>query len=134
MAKVKSIVKKVNFTGLSVAYIIYVYAQIIKLTKYCVLEEKFTQIWIKSGDLNVSILCYLNIYNLYMYKHETIRNWLIDCLTFIWFNWNLETTDWLTSCLVKVHSTTNFTLPLFHLFFILCKSFQFCKMSLISNC
>ena len=45
---------------------------------------------------NVSILC--------MLLHETIRNRLIGYLTFISVNWNLETTNWLTGYLVKVHS------------------------------
>ena len=49
---------------------------------------------------------YSNIYNLYMYKHETIRNRLIGYLTFISVNRNLETTDELTGYLVKVHRTT----------------------------
>ena len=40
-----------------------------------------------------------------MHKHETIRNQLIGYLTFISVIGNLETTDRLTSYLVKVHST-----------------------------
>ena len=49
----------------------------------------------------------LNIYNLYMYNHETIRNRLIGYLTFISVNWNLETTDQLTGYSVKVLSTNS---------------------------
>ena len=45
---------------------------------FCVLEWKFTQILIKFGDL--ICVCYSNIYNLYMYKHETVRNQLIGYL------------------------------------------------------
>ena len=42
--------------------------------KFCVLEGKFTQIWIKFGDLTCQFcVCYSNIYNLYMYKHETVK-------------------------------------------------------------
>ena len=41
-----------------------------------------------------------------MYKHETIRNWLIGYLIFISVNWNLETTDRLAGYSIKVHSTT----------------------------
>ena len=48
---------------------------------------------------------YSYIYNLYMYKHETIRNQLINYLTFISVNWNLEKTDRLTGYSVKVHNT-----------------------------
>ena len=48
---------------------------------------------------------YSNIYNLYMYKHITVRNQLIGYLVFISVNWNLETTDRLTGYSVKVHST-----------------------------
>ena len=67
---------------------------------------KFTQIWIKYGDLMCQFCaCYLNIYNLYMYKHEIIRNWLIGYSTFILANWNLEITDRLTVYLVKTQST-----------------------------
>ena len=51
-------------------------------------------------------VCYSNIYNLYMYKHKTVRNRLIGYLVFISVNWNLETTDRLTSYSVKVHSTS----------------------------
>ena len=51
-------------------------------------------------------VCYSNIYNLYMYKHETIRNRLIGYLKFIPVNWNLETADQLTGYSVKVHSTS----------------------------
>ena len=40
-----------------------------------------------------------------MYKHETIKNQLISYLTFILVIGNLETTDRLTSYLVKVHTT-----------------------------
>ena len=47
---------------------------------------------------------YSNIYNLYMRKHETIRNQLIGYLTFISVIGNLETTDQLTGYSVKVHS------------------------------
>ena len=49
---------------------------------FCVLEGKFTQIWIKFGDLMCQFgVCYSNIYNLYiMYKHETVRNRLIGYL------------------------------------------------------
>ena len=50
-------------------------------------------------------VCYSNIYNLYMYKHETIRNQLIGYLTFILVIGNLETTDRLTGYSVKLHST-----------------------------
>ena len=46
-------------------------------------------------------VCYSNIYNLYMYKHEIIRNRLIGYLTFISVNRNLETTVRLTNYLVK---------------------------------
>ena len=54
---------------------------------------------------NVSILyMYSNIYNLYMRKHETIRNQLIGYLTFISVIGNLETTDQLTGYSVKVNS------------------------------
>ena len=54
---------------------------------------------------NVSFLyMYSNIYNLYMRKHETIRNQLIGYLTFISVIGNLETTDQLTGYSVKVHS------------------------------
>ena len=54
---------------------------------FCVLEGKFTQIWIKFGDLMCKFcVCYSNIYNLYMNKHETIRNRLIGYLTFILVN------------------------------------------------
>ena len=48
-------------------------------------------------------MCHSNIYNLFMYKHETIRNRLIRYL-------NLETSDRLTGYLVKVHSTTLYKL------------------------
>ena len=52
--------------------------------KVCGLEEKFTQIWIKFGDLMCQFcVCYSNISNLYMYKYETIRNQLIGYLTLI---------------------------------------------------
>ena len=47
-----------------------------------------------------------NIYNLYLYKHETIKNLLIGYLIFISVNRNLETADQLTGYLVKVNSTT----------------------------
>ena len=54
---------------------------------FCVLEGKFTHISIKFGDL-ICQFCvfYSNIYNLYMYKHETIRNRLIGYLIFISVN------------------------------------------------
>ena len=51
---------------------------------FCVLEGKFTQIWIKFGDLMCRFcVCYSNIYNLYMYKHETVKIRLIGYLIFI---------------------------------------------------
>ena len=54
---------------------------------FCVLKGKFTQISIKLGDLMCQLCVgYLNIYNLYMYKHETIRNRLIGYLIFISVN------------------------------------------------
>ena len=75
--------------------------------KICVLGGKFTQIWIKLAELMCQFcVCYSNIYNLYMYKHKTVRNQLIGYLVFISVNWNLETTDRLTGYSVKVHSTT----------------------------
>ena len=41
---------------------------------FCVLEGKFTQVCIKFGDLMYQFcVCYSKIYNLYMYKHETVR-------------------------------------------------------------
>ena len=43
-----------------------------------------------------------------MYKHETIKNQLISNLTFILVIGNLETTDQLTSYLVKVHTTITY--------------------------
>ena len=55
---------------------------------------KFTQIRIKFGGLMFQFcVCYSNIYNLYMCKHETIRNRLIGYLKFILVIGNLETTD-----------------------------------------
>ena len=55
--------------------------------KFCVMEGKFTQIWIKFGDLMCQFcVCYSNIYNLYMYKHETVRNRLNGNLIFISVN------------------------------------------------
>ena len=53
-------------------------------------------------------VCYSNIYNLYMYKHETIKNRLIGYLTFILVIGSLETTDRLTSYSVKVHTTITY--------------------------
>ena len=54
---------------------------------FCVLEGKFTEIWIKFGDLMCQFcVCYSNIYNLYMYKHETVRNRLIGYLILISVN------------------------------------------------
>ena len=42
--------------------------------KFVCWEWKFSQIWIKFGDLMCQFcVCYSNIYNLYMYKHETVR-------------------------------------------------------------
>ena len=64
------------------------------------MEGKLIEIWIEFGELH-----YFNIYNMYMYKHNTIRNLLIGYLTFILVIGNLETTDRLTGYLVKVHST-----------------------------
>ena len=49
-------------------------------------------------------VCYSNIYNLYMCKHETIRNQLISSLAFTLITKNLETA---TSYSVKVHSTNS---------------------------
>ena len=57
-------------------------------------------------------VCYSNIYNLYMYKHETGRNQIIGYLISIPVNWNLETTDRLTSYSVKVHSTNAYNIHL----------------------
>ena len=48
-------------------------------------------------------MCYSNIYNLYMYRCEPIRNLLIGYLTFILVIGNLETTNRLTGYSVKVH-------------------------------
>ena len=46
--------------------------------KFWVLEGKFTQIWIKFEDLMCQFcVCHSIIYNLYMYKNETVRNRLI---------------------------------------------------------
>ena len=71
----------------------------------CVLEGKFTQIWIKFAELMCQFcICYSNIYNLYMCKHETIRNRLISSLAFTLVTENLETA---TSYSVKVHSTNS---------------------------
>ena len=56
------------------------------------METKFTQIWIKFGELTCQF-CDSNIYNLYMCKHETIRNRLSSYLVFISVNGNLKTTD-----------------------------------------
>ena len=69
------------------------------------MEAKFTQIWIKFGELMCqSYVCCLNIYNLYTYKCETVKNRLIGYLTFLLVN--LKTTDRLTGYSVKVHSTS----------------------------
>ena len=74
---------------------------------FCVLEGKFTWIWIKFGDLMCQFcVCYSTIYNPYMYKHETVRKRLIGYLIFLSVNRNLETTDQLTGYSVKVHNTS----------------------------
>ena len=45
---------------------------------------EFTHLWIKFGELMCQFcVCYSSIYNLYMGNHETIRNQLINYLTFI---------------------------------------------------
>ena len=55
--------------------------------KICVFKEKFTQIWTKLGELMCQFcVCYSNIYNLHMYKHETVKNRLIGYLIFISVN------------------------------------------------
>ena len=73
---------------------------------FCVFQGKFTEIWIKLGELMCQFcVCYSSIYNLYMYKHETVKNRLISYLIFISVNRNLEKTDRLTGYSVKVHST-----------------------------
>ena len=52
--------------------------------KFCALD---TQTLIKFGDLMCQFcVCYSNIYNMYRYKHETIRNRLIGYLNFISVN------------------------------------------------
>ena len=100
---------------------------------FCVLEGKFTQIRIKFGGLmHQFCVCYSNIYNLYMYKHKTVRNRLIRYLIFILVNWNLETTNRLTGYSVKVHSTP-FNHPylplLFYLLLKISRVFNFCWVS-----
>ena len=85
-------------------------AQIIKRTlKFLCTGVKLIQIWIKFRELMCQFcVCYFNIYNLYMYKHETFRNQLFGYLTFIKsVIGNLETTDRLTSYSVEVHSTVS---------------------------
>ena len=55
--------------------------------KFCVLEGICTQIWIKFGDPICQIcVCFSNIYNLHMYKHETVSNRFIGYLIFILVN------------------------------------------------
>ena len=69
---------------------------------------KLIQIWIKFRELIYQVcVCYFNIYNVYMYKHKTVRNQLFGYLTLKSVIGNLETTDWLTSYSVKVHSTVS---------------------------
>ena len=78
-------------------------AQIIKITwkLLCIGGEIHTdmdKIW------RMCHFCVL-LYSVHV-KHETVRNQLISYLTFILVNWNLETTNELTSYSVKVHSTS----------------------------
>ena len=54
---------------------------------FCVLEGKFTQILVKFGHLMCQFCVgYSNICNLYVHKHDTIRNRLIGYLIFISVN------------------------------------------------
>ena len=96
----------VTFIGLSIIYVYELCAQVIKFTlKLCVLG-RFTKIWIKFGDLTCQFcVCYSNIYNVCMCKHETIWDQLISYLNVTLVSGNLEATDQLTSYLMKVHNT-----------------------------
>ena len=75
-------------------------------------------------------VCYSNIYNPYMYKHETIRNWLIGYLTFIAVNWNFKTTHWLTSYSVKVQSTKIYILDIPFSYFFKSQTILVCEQLL----
>ena len=99
-----------NFTGLSSYHLYHFCAQIIKFTlKFSCNWSKISSDMDKFGELMCQFcVCYLNIYNLYKCKHETVRSRLIGYLTFISVNWNLKTTDQLTGYSVKVHSTSSY--------------------------
>ena len=114
MAKVKSIVKKGKFYRFE--YDLYcLCAQIIIFIKTLYVRGEIYSDMDKIGDLMCQFcVCCSNIYYLYMYKHETVRNQLIGYLIFIPVSWNLETINRLASYSVKVHRTITNGMAQFH--------------------